>query len=355
MNKKTVLLIGALIVVALMSFILFNNKAEMERKANIAPITSIPVSVVAAAKQNIQSNLTQVGVIVAINDVNIVSEVSGKIITVLAKEGAYVSAGASIVKVDDTLLNAKYLASQTAYQKAQKDWERKQALYKDQLISDAELELARQTFKATEAQYIADQKQYQNTLITSPISGVVTSRPVTIGTMLNPGTVVANVVDISMFKVKVNVGEGDVFTLKSGDPVTIETDVYPGVKFPGRIDSISVKGDESHTYPVQVLLPNSKQYPLKSGMFGRVTFKTSNQNALVIPRDALVGSIRNPQVFVVNGSKAELRQIITGSEVGTSITVKKGLDEGDNVVISGQDNLRDGVTVAIQKTVTVQK
>jgi RND family efflux transporter MFP subunit len=349
MNKKVLLLIGSLVVVVLIAFVLFNNKAEMERKANIAPITSIPVSVVSATKQNIQRNLTQVGVIVAINDVNIVSEVSGKIINVLAKEGTYVAAGAPIVKVDDTLLNAKFLATQTSYQKSQKDWERKQALYKDQLISDAELELARQTFKATEAQYIADQKQYQNTLVTSPISGVVTSRPVNIGTMLNPGTVVANIVDISMFKVKLNVGEEDAFTLKAGDVVTIETDVYPGVKFTGRIDSISVKGDESHTYPVQVLLPNNKQYPLKSGMFGRVTFRTNNQMALLIPRDALVGSIKNPQVFVVNDSKAALRQIVIGSEAGTNITIKKGLNEGDTVVISGQDNLRDGATVNVQK------
>lgn len=349
MNKKVVLLIVSLVVVVLIAFVLFNNKAEMERKANIAPITSIPVSVVSATKQNVQSNLTQVGVIVAINDVNIVSEVSGKIINVLAKEGTYVAVGAPIVKVDDTLLNAKFLATQTSYQKAQKDWERKQTLYKDQLISDAELELARQTYKATEAQYIADQKQYQNTLVTSPISGVVTSRPVNIGTMLNPGTVVANIVDVSMFKVKLNVGEEDVFTLKAGDAVIIETDVYPGVKFTGRIDSISVKGDESHTYPVQVLLPNNKQYPLKSGMFGRVTFRTSNQMALVIPRDALVGSIKNPQVFVVNDSKAELRQIVIGPEAGTNIIIKKGLNEGDTVVISGQDNLRDGVTVNVQK------
>jgi RND family efflux transporter MFP subunit len=349
MNKKVVLLIGSLIVVGLIVFVLFNNKAEMERKANVAPISSIPVSVVSAAKQTIQSTLTQVGVIVAINDVNIVSEVSGKIVSVLAKEGTYITAGASIVKVDDTLLHAKFLASQTGYQKAEKDWERKQALYKDQLISDAELELARQTFKATEAQFIADRKQYQNTLITSPISGMVTSRPVNIGAMLNPGTLVANVVDISMFKVKINVGEEDVFTLKTGDSVTVETDVYPGVKLTGRIDSISVKGDEAHTYPVQVLLPNNKQYPLKSGMFGRVTFRTNQQTALVIPRDTLVGSIKSPQVFVVNGTKAELRQILTGSQAGTNIVVKKGLTEGDTVVVSGQDNLRDGATVTIQK------
>lgn len=349
MNKKVVLLIVSLVVVLLIGFVLFNNKAEMERKANITPITSVPVSVVTATKQSIQNNLTQIGVIMAINDVNIISEVSGKIINVLAKEGSYIKAGSPIVKVDDTLLHAKFLATQTSYQKAQKDWERKQALYKDQLISDAELEMARQTFKAAEAQFIADQKQYQNTLVTSPISGVVTSRPVNIGTMLAPGSIVANVVDISMFKVKLNVGEETVFTLKAGDPVTVETDVYPGVKFAGRIDSVSVKGDESHTYPVWVLLPNNKQYPLKSGMFGRVTFRTSHEMALVIPRDALVGSIKNPQVFVVNENKAELRQIIIGPVVGTNIIVKQGLNEGDMIVFSGQDNLRDGVAVNIQK------
>ena len=348
--KKMIALFGTALVVGLIVFVLFSNKAEMEKKAKIVPITSYPVSVVSVTKQKIDSSLSQVGLIVANNDVAIVSEAQGKVLAVMVKEGSYVSAGSPIVKIDNELSKANFLTAETSYQKAQKDWERSQSLSKDGLISDSQLESTRLSFQAAEAQYIAAQRQYNNATITSPIAGIITSRPVNIGMMVTSGMVVANVVDTSFFKVKLNVGEEDAFRLKVGDAVAVETDVYPGAKFHGKIDSISAKGDEAHTYPIQIIMPNNKQYPLKSGMFGRVLFSSNNQLALVIPRDALVGSIKDPQVFVVEGGKAKLREILVGMEAGVFVTVKSGLNEGESIVVSGQNNLQDNVAVTVEES-----
>lgn len=347
--KKTILLIASILVVSLIVFTLFHNKAEMAKKAKIVPITSYPVSVVTVSKQKLDQALSLVGVIVANNDVAIVSEVSGKVTQVFVKEGSYVSAGAPVIKIDDTLLKASYISAQTSFEKAKNDWERKQSLEKDGLISASDLEAASQTYKSAEAQFIAARRQYENTTVTSPISGLVTSRPVNIGMMVNPGTMVANVIDNSLFKVKLNIGEENAFKLREGDSVTVETDVYPGVKFYGKIDSISAKGDEAHTYPVQIVIHGSKQYPLKSGMFGKVTFNIKNQDALTIPREALIGSIKDAQVYVVEDGVAKLRDILVGSAVGTVVAVKQGLNAGDVVVVNGQNNLQDNMAVTIEK------
>lgn len=348
--KKWVVLLISVLIIGLIVFTLLKNKADIAAEARIVPIDSYPVSVVKVVKENISRQTTQIGQIVSNNDVQVVSEHSGKVISVMVKEGAYVAKGAPLVRLDDIVSQAQNMSAQANYQKAKKDWERYESLRKQDIISDSELEAARLNFKAAEANYVAAQKQYHNAVIVSPISGVVVSRPVNIGSMVNPGTVVANVVDMSLFKVEVNVGEQDVFRLKVGDPVTIQSDVYPEASFSGRIESISAKADVDHTYPVKILLPNNnRQYPLRSGMYGKVTFNFPSQFELTIPRTALVGSINTPQVYVVKGHKAVLRDIVVGATVGPKVIVLQGLNEGDTVVTSGQENLKDGIKVTIEK------
>jgi len=267
---------------------------------------------------------------------------------VLVKEGSYVKAGQPLIKLDDVLTQAQYMSATTSYEKAQKDWERARDLRRQEVISNTELEAARLQSKAAEATYITSRKQYHNSVIVAPIAGVVVSCPVTVGSMVGKDDVVANVVDMSLFKLELNVDEPTAFRLKVGNVVTITTDVYPGVTFSGRIDSISAKCDAAHNYPVKLIIQNNhSQYPLKSGMYGKATFDMLGQEALVIPRTALVGSVKQPQVFVVEGDQAKLREIVVGNQVGTKLTIVQGLKEGDRIVYNGQENIKDNARVEI--------
>jgi RND family efflux transporter MFP subunit len=190
----------------------------------------------------------------------------------------------------------------------------------------------------------------KDTKISTPISGIVTARPVDIGAMVQNGMVVANVVDVSRMKVKLSVAERDAFKLKVGDAVEVVTDVYPGVTFPGKIATLSAKADEGHTYPVEVVLANSKSHPLKAGMFGKVQFTSiGSTDVVAIPRQALVGSMKNPQVFVIDQQIARLRTITIGGETGTSLGIVGGLKDGELVVTNGQNNLKDGMSVDVLK------
>lgn len=345
--KKLTAILTPLLVIGVIILILLSNKAKMEEKAR-GSFTAYPVSVSALTKQQLSDNLSQVGVINANNDVAIASETQGKVVVVLAKIGSHVSAGAPIIQVDNELPKAKLLATETNYEKIRKDFERSEALHRDGLISDSQYESARLAYKGAEAEYIAAKRQYNNTTITTPISGIVSARPVDIGAMVSPGMPVANVVDISKLKVKLSIAEQDAFRLRVGDLVDVETDVYPGIQFPGRIESISVKADEAHTYPVEISLLNNTKYPLRAGMFGRVNFKMATvNNVLAIPREALIGSIKEPQVYVIEDGKARLRKIVVGAEVGTKLIVLQGLSEGETIVINGQDNLKENVAVNV--------
>jgi RND family efflux transporter MFP subunit len=339
--------IMALVLGAVVAILLY-NKSRMDARSRNNALVSIPVTVTTVALQNAGDDRTLTGTVTANNDVSIVSETQGRVTKVFAEIGDRRIAGSVIVQVDDELKKANFASAEVNYQKAKRDLERFENLLKQDAATDQQVEAARLGCKSAEAQFITARREYADTKITTPISGTVTARPVNIGTYVQKGMPVANVVDLSTLRVKLNVSEKEVFTLKPGAEVQVTTDVYPGFIAKAKVSTISDKSDESHSYPVEVRLPNNREHPLRSGMFCRVSFVSkAGSAALTIPREALVGSVKNPQVFTVVDGRAMLRDVVIGSEIGTQLTISKGLSAGDKVVVSGQNNLVDSAAVTI--------
>ena len=349
--KKIKFIGGSLLVLGLIIAILLYNKSKsdaMTKKSETQDAFHVTVTTV--TQQTLSEQLSLVGTIVANSDVPIVSETQGKVTSLHVTVGDYKPAGAVIAQVDDELRQAQLTMAEVNFQRAQKDLERYKSLNEQNSASDWQKETVWQQFKGAEAQLTIAKRQMNDTRIKMPISGIVTSKTIEVGTMVQPGMPVANVVDITRLKVKVNVSEQDAFKLQSGDEVKVTTDVYPGKEYSGRIASVGAKADESHTYPVEIVLPNSKDKPLKAGMFGRVHFTSIASNtSLIIPREALLGSVKNPQVFVVEKNVAKLRSIIIGDGGDGFIPVVGGLQAGEVVVVSGQNNLKDNVAVSVVK------
>jgi RND family efflux transporter MFP subunit len=347
--KKLKIFIILFFVTGAVIALLLNNKAKMEAKTAVNKSDAYYVKVEPVKNQELSREIELVGTINANNDVAVVSESTGRVINVYAKIGDYKTAGSVLFQLDDELKESAYKTAEVNYEKSKKDFERFETLYKNKSVTDAQYEGARLAYLSAESQYVAAKRQYEDTKIKAPISGVVTARNVDVGNFVNSGTVVSNIVDISKLKLRLNVAERDAFALKTGDKVDITTDIYPGVVFDGRIESISVKGDEAHTYPVEISLPNSKNHPLKAGMFGKVSFKsTAKGESMVIPREALTGSVKDAKVFVVSNGIANLRNIVVGSTSDNMIEVLDGLNQGDQVVVNGQNNLKNNDRVIVR-------
>ncbi|HZH03471.1 MAG TPA: efflux RND transporter periplasmic adaptor subunit, partial [Myxococcaceae bacterium] len=264
-----------------------------------------------------------------------------------------VKKGDVLARVDAELRTAGLKSAQAAYDKAKLDYERARTLHEAASIPASQLEAARLGFESSEAQLVVAQRQAKDTTIRAPISGTVTSRPVEVGGMLDHGKQVATLVDVSALKVRVRVAERDAFRIKPGDPVSVTTEVYPGHEFHGKVRSIGVKADEARTFLVEVDLPNSPELPLRAGLFGRVAFASKGgRKGVVIPREALVGSIRKPQVYVVQDGVARLRDIVIDAEEGMTLGVASGLNAGESLVVHGQSNLKDGVKVEVSRQAT---
>ncbi len=347
--KKTLLIIVTLVLIlGLLTFLFTTRESKNVQTATSAISADVPVSVITVRKQNLASSISLVGTINANNDVNVISETQGAVRQVHSSVGNSVAAGTVIVQVEDDIPRSSQATAEINYQKAKRDFERSETLFQENSISSSQLDVVRLAMKAAENQLEIAKRQLQNTSVRSPIAGTVNARYVDVGTMVQPGTTIANIVDIRILKVKVNVSEREAFQLKPGDVVEVTTDVYPGRKFQAHVDNIALKADEAHTYPVEIKLANNAAAPLKAGMFCRIAFTSARATeAIAIPRMSLVGSVRNAAVFVVRGSIACFQPIVVGKQTNEYLEVLNGLREGDTVVTSGQNNLADSARVVI--------
>jgi RND family efflux transporter MFP subunit len=348
MKKSVILSILFIIIILAAVFFLINKK---EKDTSVAmSYGDIPVSTTAVKKMQLVNTISLVGVVNANNDVNVISEAQGLVVDVKVKVGDYVKEGTVLFQIDDIIMQSNLASADINFLKAKRDFERSENLFQENSVSASQLDLARLSMKAAESQLTLAKKQLDDTKIKAPISGTINKRFVDMGTMVNPGTPVANIVDISTLKVLINISEKDAFQIKTGQQAEITTDVYPGVVFYGRVDNIASKADEAHTYPVEVKLTNESKHPLKAGMFARIVFTgESTQESLAIPRESLVGSIKDASVYTVRNMTAKLKNIVIGKTSGNYLEVISGLQENDIIVINGQNNLSDNAKVTIIK------
>jgi membrane fusion protein (multidrug efflux system) len=157
-----------LLVVAAIIFILLRNKnlneARIAQKIDVVPT----VTVVRAHRGQIDENLALVGNAVANRDVMVIAETIGRVTAVHADVGDRVPAGTILVQVDDELKLAAFRTAEVNFEKAKKDLQRYEALYKTRTVTDNEIESARLACKAAEAQFIAGRRQFQDTACPSP-------------------------------------------------------------------------------------------------------------------------------------------------------------------------------------------
>lgn len=349
--KRFITIAVVVVLAGIIAFRLMQNKKTIEARARVEDNSAqvISVNVYKTEKKIAEKKLKMVGTAIANQVIDIKSEVQGKITSLHITLGQRVTKGQALAKIDDRL---RALAVDNAEQRvadARQNYERFKNLYEGGAASKAQFDQYSLAYDNARNQLDQAKKELSSTTVTSPISGIITAKQTEEGAFTTMGAPIATVVDISSLKIQLNISEQDVYTLNLGDEVTITTTVFPGVKYHGKVTFISPRGDEAHNYPVELSIENKKDKQLKAGTYVDVAFnKRSNAPTLQIPREALVGSLKDARVYVVGQeSTAQLKPILIGNDYGQYLEVIDGLSEGDVVVTSGQINLTNGVKVSI--------
>ncbi len=348
--KKTIIIVATILVaVGAMGWTLASNKQEIDSRKEVKTTNQdITVTVAQAQMKATGNELQLVGTAEANREVMVASESGGKITLVNFKLGDYVSQGAILATVDDTYKRLAYENAQLSFNKYKDDYERYQVLRKGDAVSETQLRDMKLAYENAQIQLQNAKKQLDDTRIVAPFSGYITSQNVEMGAYVNVGTPIAGIADISRLKVSLAVSENNVYELRTGQEVGVCTSIYPDVCYKGTISNISPKGSSAHTYPIEIIINNNSKNPLKAGTYVNVNVNMGKSvPALMIPRDAIVSSVKDPSVYVVNGETVSLVKISKGRDYKSDLEVLAGLKEGDRVVTNGQINLMDGAKVQI--------
>jgi len=327
------------------------NKKVIDENAQAREtiITEIPVTVTPVKTMTVDNNLEVIGTFEARKELSVIAETQGRITNLYIEEGQSISKGKLIATIDDAAIQAQLQTAQSSLAKAQKDVERYKNLLDVGAISQTQYEEVSLSLQNQKSNITALEQQLKYTNARSPMSGIVKEVILEEGSFANPGMQIASVVDISKLNMVIKVDEKDIVKIKENQKVIIITEVYPDHEFTGKVSTIGVQADGARKYEVSIELKNDAAYPLKAGMYGTVNIETSEdpKTEFVIPRKSIVGSIKQPQVFLAKDGMAQLKNIEIGETFGENVVVKSGLQEGEQIITTGQINLEDGRVIKI--------
>jgi len=347
--KKFITIAVIIVLLALIVLRLVSNKEKIEATKDVkTDLTYVTVNVANVQRMTLNDSLKLIGYLDAFTEVDIAAEAAGVITSLNANLGDVKSKGTVIATIDDKLKQLAVRKAKIDLDKLQKTLERYKNLFKGGTLTEQQLEDAQTMYDNAVLQLEQAEKQLSDATIKAPITGIVSRKLFEKGEFVNMGSSMITMVDISRFKIKLNVSESNVYKLKTGDLALVTTDVYPGIKMEGKISYISPKGDDTHNYAVEIEMANSKEYPLKSGTFANVEIELPVvAEALYIPRQVLLGSVNDAKVYVAENGKANLRSITVGEGNDQFLQVISGLTENEQVIVNGQINLADGKEIKI--------
>ena len=257
--------------------------------------TAIPVKVMKVELKEISESIEYVGNIKAQDEALIYSKVSGKVIEKLKEDGAVVEKGDVIAYID-----------------------------RDEVGFN-----------------------FEKAPVESSLKGIVGRVFVDIGSQVSPQTPIALVVDMDKVEIGLEIPEKYIPMILLGQEAKVSVDAYPEEEFTGTVTKISPMVDlATRTAAMEIVIGNP-QHKLNSGMFAKVNLVIRrHEKASVILKEAFIGKEPDLYVYITEDNKAVLRKITTGIRQGPYYEVTQGLKEGDQVVIMGQQKLRDGASVA---------
>ena len=275
---------------------------------------------------------------------NITPQTPVRIEKLFAEIGDHVKAGQLLVKTDET--NLKQTKIQLDNQEL--EFKRIDELYKAGGASKSawdaqktQLEISRTTYKNLQ----------ENTQLQSPVTGIVTARNYDNGDMYSGGSPIFTIEQIRPVKLRVNISESLFTKIRKGKEVDIRLDVYGEEVFKGKVSLVYPTIDpNTRTFPVEIKIDNHDER-IRPGMFARVTISFGTQNHVVVPDLAVVkqSGAGDRYIYVYKNGKVSYEKVTLGRRMGNKYEIISGVNSGDQVVVSGQSRLNNGMEVEIEK------
>jgi RND family efflux transporter MFP subunit len=338
---RTMLIAGAVVMAAGCGS--NTKKAEAQPEAVVEAVPT--VSVAQVSKREVPQVATYTSTVQPYVKNNIVPQAGGRITKINVEIGDFVKEGQILAEID----KAQLQQAQLSLKNQEVELARLKSLYEAGGLSKSDLDAIELQYNVTKTQV---ENLLENTVLRSPINGVVTARNYDVGDMCSMSAPIFTVEQIIPVKLLVGISESDYSKVKKGDSVEIKADAVPDKTFYGKISRIYPTIDPAtRTFTVEVVVQNNYS-TLRPGMFVRATVNFGTNNNVVIPDVAIVKQQGSGErfVYVLNqDGTVTYQKVVLGVRMGTEYEVLEGLEDGAIIVIGGQIRLKDGIKVTVNE------
>ncbi len=308
---------------------------------------ALPVVAVEVRREPVVESVSLVGNLAPNEAVEIKAETDGVVREVLFEEGREVEAGALLVQLDDTKLQAELADARARLQLAEASHARARELRENRLISEQEYDQAASTLAVSRATVELRERQLRDAKVAAPFRGRTGARLVSPGQVITRNTVITWLVDLDPMKVEMNVPERFLGQVHPGQQVRFRVAAWPDREFAGEIYFIAPRLDEvTRTALVKARIPNPDGL-LKAGMVANLELTlVLRPEAPVIPEAALMSNGEMTFVFLVGpGDTVELRPVTVGRRMPRRVEILAGLTGGERVIVEGHQKVGPGMKV----------
>jgi membrane fusion protein (multidrug efflux system) len=338
-----------------------NAEGAIVGRENIAIVTS----------GTLESGPTISGSLRAENEASVRAQVGGSVLQTLVDAGQAVRAGQTLARIEGGGLQDAFLSARAGVTSAvnnadvaKRELERAEKLLAAGAIAQREMEQARRNSIAASAaladaraRLAAAQKQVGNTVVTSPINGVVSERAVSAGDVVQPGAALYTVVDPRSMRLEGSVPADQLSQVRLGAPVTFTVNGYPGRSFTGRVSRINPTADPA-TRQVRILvtIPNAEGR-LVGGLFATGRVASQSRTGMLVPANAIDSRTATPSVFRIKAGKVERVTVQVGlrDETSERVEISSGVAVGDTVLLGAAQGITPGTPVTVSTPADVPR
>lgn len=350
MKKKWIITLGIFLLVACASEEKVDSSKKGSRKGRSQARMISVEGYLAEPGQTISSSKLA-GNLSAYDEVELKTEMAGKLVALKVKDGAYVKKGSLIAKINDAELQAQLKQANASLELAKQKEIRTKTLFEKQSATQAELETVVAARASAEASVALILAQIRKTEVIAPFSGTLGILKVSAGEWVTTGTSIATLANVQKLKVSFSLPQRYATSVSKGTKVKIN-DSERGISAEATVrvlEPILSQNNRSRIIQAEI---NNKDNLFIAGSFVEVTVPIeagSEKEVIHVPAEAFTLDDKGPYLFVAEAGKAVKRYVTTGLRTPISISVLDGLNKGDTIIVSGMMSVREGISIQIKE------
>lgn len=325
-----------------------DTSGEEAKKDGKDQPTAIPVEVTRLTTGPISSFLLYSSTLETEQTVNVYSRIAGLVEEIYVEESDRVQKGARLVQIEKDEYVLAERKARLEYEKLLADYNRLKALQAEELLSEEEFLTAEINMKQAEIAWEQAKLNLEYTTVTAPISGVIGDRLVNLGDRIQTSTNLFTVANLDEKIVRLYVPQSEYAKCYKNQTAMVTTDVMAGTRFNGYVKRISpIIDPQSGTFKVTVAVKDP-QNQLRPGMFVNAELIVdTHKNARLIPKSALIYENERTYFFIVSQDSSQKLELKKGFEDAEKVEILNDLEAGTQIVVLGQNGLKDGSRVKI--------